>query len=78
MLTLRAGPDVTRQVGQLCRSVALVATEYGVGSDTAWSASSITGPPSSRTASVASSLGTFKRLVWTLVRFSVVRFRDCP
>lgn len=38
VLTLRAGAEVTRQVGQLCRSVSSVATEYGVGWDTAWSA----------------------------------------
>ena len=38
VLTLRAGAEVTRQVGQLCRSVASVANEYGVGWDTAWSA----------------------------------------
>jgi transposase len=36
VLTLRAGAEVTRQVGQLCRSVASVAAEYGVGWDTAW------------------------------------------
>jgi transposase len=35
---VRAGAGVTRQVGQLCRSVASVATEYGVGWDTAWAA----------------------------------------
>lgn len=38
VLTLRAGTEVTRQVGQLCRSVASVADEYGVGWDTAWAA----------------------------------------
>jgi transposase len=38
VLTVRAGAEVTRQVGQLCRSVASVATEYGVGWDTAWAA----------------------------------------
>ncbi len=38
VLTVRAGAEVTRQVGQLCRSVASVAAEYGVGWDTAWSA----------------------------------------
>ncbi len=31
VLTVRAGAEVTRQVGQLCRSVASVADEYGVG-----------------------------------------------
>jgi transposase len=34
LLTERAGAEVTRQVGQLCRSVASVAVEYGVGWDT--------------------------------------------
>ena len=34
LLTQRAGAEVTRQVGQLCRSVASVAVEYGVGWDT--------------------------------------------
>jgi transposase len=34
LLTHRAGAEVTRQVGQLCRSVASVAAEYGVGWDT--------------------------------------------
>jgi transposase len=38
VLTHRAGAEVTRQVGELCRSVASVATEYGVGWDTAWAA----------------------------------------
>jgi len=38
VLTQRAGAEVTRQVGQLCRPVASVATEYGVGWDTAWAA----------------------------------------
>jgi transposase len=38
VLTVRAGSEVTRQVGQLCRSVASVASEYGVSCDTAWSA----------------------------------------
>ncbi len=33
VLTVRAGAEVTRQVGQLCRPVASVATEYGVGCD---------------------------------------------
>jgi transposase len=35
VLTERAGREVTRQVGQLCRSVASVAAEYGVSWDTA-------------------------------------------
>jgi transposase len=38
VLTRRAGAEVTRQVGQLCRSVASVAAEYGIGWDTAWAA----------------------------------------
>lgn len=38
VLTVRAGAEVTLQVGQLCRSEASVAAEYGVGWDTAWSA----------------------------------------
>jgi transposase len=38
VLTLRAGAEVTRQVGELVRSVASVAREYGVGWDTAWAA----------------------------------------
>ena len=38
LLTQRAGAEVTRQVGQLCRSVASVAAEYGVGWDTAMAA----------------------------------------
>lgn len=38
VLTRRAGAEVTRQVGQLCRSVSSVAFEYGVGWDTAWTA----------------------------------------
>ena len=45
VLTLRAGAEVTRQVGQLCRSVASVATEYGVGWDTAWAAITLHGTP---------------------------------
>lgn len=45
VLTLRAGVEVTRQVGQLCRSVASVAKEYGVGWDTAWSAVELHGRP---------------------------------
>jgi hypothetical protein len=36
---------VTRQVGQLCRSVSSVAAEYGVGWDTAWAAIRIQGTP---------------------------------
>lgn len=42
---MRAGAEVTRQVGQLCRSVASVATEYGVGWDTAWAAVELHGRP---------------------------------
>ena len=38
LLTQRAGAEVTRQVGQLCRSVRSVAAEYGVGWDTVMSA----------------------------------------
>jgi len=38
LLTHRAGAEVTRQVGQLCRSVASVALEYGVGWDTVMTA----------------------------------------
>jgi transposase len=38
VLTHRAGAEVTRQVGQVCRSVASVAAEYGVSWDTAWAA----------------------------------------
>ena len=45
VLTARAGAEVTRQVGQLCRSVASVATEYGVGWDTAWAAVELHGTP---------------------------------
>jgi len=45
VLTARAGAEVTRQVGQLCRSVASVATEYGVGWDTAWAAIELHGRP---------------------------------
>ena len=45
VLTRRAGAEVTRQVGQLCRSVASVATEYGVGWDTAWAAIELYGRP---------------------------------
>ena len=45
VLTVRAGAEVTRQVGQLCRSVASVADEYGVGWDTAWAAVECHGTP---------------------------------
>jgi len=45
VLTLRAGAEVTRQVGQLCRSVSSVAEEYGVCWDTAWSAVTFHGVP---------------------------------
>ena len=45
VLTVRAGTEVTRQVGQLCRSVASVADEYGVGWDTAWAAVEMHGTP---------------------------------
>ena len=45
VLTVRAGTEVTRQVGQLCRSVASVADEYGVGWDTAWAAVELHGTP---------------------------------
>ncbi|MDA8038681.1 MAG: transposase family protein [Actinomycetota bacterium] len=45
VLTVRAGAEVTRQVGQCCRSVASVAVEYGVAWDTAWSAVSFHGTP---------------------------------
>ena len=38
MLTLRAGAEVCRQVGQLCRLVASLSDEYGVAWDTAWAA----------------------------------------
>ncbi len=38
VLTVRAGMEVCRQVGQLCRPVASVADEYGVAWDTAWAA----------------------------------------
>ena len=49
VLTVRAGAEVTRQVGELVRSVASVAREYGVGWDTAWCAVRHHGVPSSRT-----------------------------
>ena len=45
VLTVRAGAEVTRQVGQLCRPVASVADEYGVGWDTAWAAVELHGTP---------------------------------
>jgi transposase len=42
---LRAGVEVCRQVGRLCRSVASVADEYGVAWDTAWAAVVLHGRP---------------------------------
>lgn len=45
LLTLRAGAEATRQVGQLCRSVRSVAAEYGVGWDTLMSAVVCHGTP---------------------------------
>jgi transposase len=45
LLTHRAGQEVTRQVGQLCRSVASVADEYGVGWDTVMTAVVVHGTP---------------------------------
>lgn len=45
VLTLRAGAEVTRQVGQLCRSLSSVAAEYGVGWDCAWAAITLHGTP---------------------------------
>jgi len=45
VLTVRAGAEVCRQVGQLCRSVSSVADEYGVGWDTAWAAVRLHGTP---------------------------------
>jgi transposase len=45
VLTVRAGMEVCRQVGQLCRSVASVADEYGVSWDTAWAAVVFHGRP---------------------------------
>jgi transposase len=45
VLTVRAGAEVCRQVGQLCRPVASVADEYGVAWDTAWSAVVLHGRP---------------------------------
>jgi transposase len=45
VLTVRAGMEVCRQVGQLCRPVASVADEYGLASDTAWAAVVFHGRP---------------------------------
>jgi transposase len=45
VLTVRAGMEVCRQVGQLCRPVASVADEYGVAWDTAWAAVVFHGRP---------------------------------
>lgn len=45
VLTQRAGMEVCRQVGQLCRPVASVADEYGVSWDTAWAAVVLYGRP---------------------------------
>jgi transposase len=45
VLTVRAAAEVTRQVGQLCQSVASVADEYEVGWDTAWAAVELHGTP---------------------------------
>jgi transposase len=45
VLTLRAGMEVCRQVGRLCRPVASVADEYGVSWDTAWAAVILHGRP---------------------------------
>lgn len=45
VLTVRAGAEVCRQVGQLCRPVASVADEYGVAWDTAWAAVVFYGRP---------------------------------
>jgi transposase len=45
VLTVRAGMEVCRQVGQLCRPVASVADEYGVAWDTAWAAVVLHGRP---------------------------------
>lgn len=45
VLTVRAGAEVCRQVGQLCRSVLSVADEYGVAWDTAWAAVRYHGEP---------------------------------
>lgn len=45
VLTERAGMEVTRQVGEQCRSVASVSREYGVGWDTVWAAVVFHGTP---------------------------------
>jgi len=45
VLTVRAGAEVCRQVGQLCRPVASVADEYGLSWDTAWAAVVFHGRP---------------------------------
>lgn len=45
VLTVRAGAEVCRQVGQLCRSVSSVAEEYGVAWDTAWASVRFHGEP---------------------------------
>jgi transposase len=45
VLTRRAGAEVCRQVGRLCRPVASVADEYGVSWDTAWAAVVLHGRP---------------------------------
>jgi transposase len=45
VFTLRAGIEVCRQVGQLCRPVASVADEYGVAWDTSWAAVVLHGRP---------------------------------
>jgi transposase len=45
VLTVRAGMEVCRQVGKLCRPVASVADEYGVAWDTAWAAVVFHGRP---------------------------------
>ena len=45
VLTMRAGAEVTRQVGQICRAVASVAREYGVSWDCAFDAVELHGRP---------------------------------
>ncbi len=45
VLTLRCGAEVTRQVGQLCRSVASVCNEYGVTWNTLWKSVTFHGRP---------------------------------
>ena len=45
VLTLRCGAEVTRQVGQLCRSVASVSDEYGVTWNTLWKSVTFHGHP---------------------------------